>query len=292
MEIGLIFALLSAGSFTGANVFIRKGTFLAGESFTATLISVFVGVAFFLFLMLLTADWQTLWSLSWQGWLLLGAAGIMHFALGRLLSYTAFRLIGANKAGAIFRTQTFYAVIFGVLLLKEPLTIFLVLGVLCIFGGLTLVSLEKEGGASKIRTRGILAALGGAFFWGTSGILIKPVVTEIGSPYAAAFISYLAATLVLTSLLSGQGQRVQLSNLHRKTITSLTLGGVFNSIAQLFRYIALIYSPVSLVNPLIGTATFFTFFLSFLINRKIEVFTWKVFVGIVATVVGTFLLFQ
>lgn len=292
MEIGLIFALLSAASFSGGNVLIRKGAFLAGESFTATLISVFVGVVFFLFLMPVDASWQILWSLSWQNWLLLGAAGIMHLVLGRLLSYTAFRLIGANKAGAILRTQTFYAVIFGVLLLKEPLTVYLVSGVLCIFGGLTLISLEKEGGDAKIRARGILAALGGALFWGTSGILIKPVVAEIGSAYTAAFVSYIAACLVLTGSLFGQGQRAQLTNLNRKTITFLALGGVFNAIAQLFRYIALIYSPVSVVTPITGTTTLFVFFLSFAVNRKIEVFTWKVFISIVATVVGTFLLFQ
>ncbi len=292
MEIGLIFALLSALSFAFANVFVRRGTFQAGEAFTASLLSIFVGVPLFSLAVFLAADWDKLWSLSWQGFALLGAAGITHFVLGRLLMYSCFRLIGVNRGSTISRTQMLYAVFLGIVLLQEPLTFFLALGVLCIAGGVTLVSLEKGREVRKIYARGILAGLGGAFFWGTSGVLIKSALDEIGSPYAAALISYTAASLVMAGLLFGKSRREQLTNLSRQSLIFLVTGGIFTAVAQLFRYLALSYSPVSVVNPLIGTAVLFTFFLSFVINRQIEVFTWKIFTGIVATVVGTFLLFQ
>lgn len=292
MEIGLIFALLSALTFAPGNNFIRRGTFQAGEAFTASLLSVFVGMPIFSLAVFLAADWDKLWSLSWQGYALLGTAGITHFVLGRLLIYKCFRLIGANKGSALARTQMVYAVILGIVLFQEPLTFFLVLGVLGIIAGVTLVSLEKGGEAAKIYSKGIIAGLGGGLLWGTSGVLIKAALDEIGSPYAAALVSNIAASLVMAGFLFGKAQREQLTNLSRQSLIFLVAGGIFSVIAQLFRYLALNYSPLSIVEPLIGTAVLFTFFLSFFLNRKIEVFTWKVFTGIVVTVVGTFLLFK
>lgn len=292
MEKGLIFALFAALSFAVSTVYVRKAAHQTGESFTGVAISIFTGVSFFTVSLFFSGDWGKLWSVSDQAVILLAAAGISHFVLGRWLSYSCYRLIGANRGSAILQTQMFYAAIFGVVLLNESLTSFLVLGVLCIAAGATLVSTQRGGEIAKVRGRGILAGFGGAFFWGTSGVLIKPAITELGSPYAAAFISFAAASLVFAGFLFGKRQREQLSQLHRKSLIHIIIAGIFSSTAQLFRFAALNYSPVSLVIPLVSTSGLLIFFLSFLLSRNIEVFTWKVFIGIVVTVLGTFLLFQ
>jgi uncharacterized membrane protein len=75
-------------------------------------------------------------------------------------------------------------------------------------------------------------------------------------------------------------------------LVPLIIGGVFTSTGQLFSYTALGYSPASMIAPLMSTQVLFVFLLSFLINRQIEVFTPKVILGLVATVTGTFLIFQ
>jgi len=292
MERGLILALIGALCFAVSAIYLRRAVYQTGESFTGVAISVFTGVPFFTVSLFFSGGWDKLWSVSGQAFILLGAAGIMHFVLGRQLSYSCFRLVGANRGGAILRTQMFYAAIFGIAFLKEPLTIILVLGILCIAAGATLVSVKKVNETTEIHGRGVLAGLGGAFFWGTSGVLIRPAVVEIGSPYAGAFISYVVAAVIIAGLLFGKGQREQLFQLRRKSLIHLVISGVFVSVAQLFRYVALSYSPVSLVVPIMGTDVLFIFFLSFLINRNIEVFTWKVFIGIMVAVVGTFLLLQ
>ena len=293
MEIGAILGLLTAVSFALSNINVRRGTYRAGEAFTATFISIFIGVIFFTLLGLFTGDWKKLLSLPWQGFVQLGIAGIIHFVLGRRFSYSCFRLIGANRGNAIVRTQMLYPVALGIILLGEPLTIFLVVGVLGIAAGATLVSMEKGGfpGTTDIgiRLKGIFAGLLGAFFWGISGVLIKPMVEQIGSPHAAAFISYVAATIVMTGLLFGKRQREQLSRLRPGIFIPLIIGGLFAAIAQLLRYTALIYSPVSVVDTLISTAGIFIFCFSFLLNRKIEIFTFKVFFGLLLATGGTFL---
>lgn len=298
MEKGLIFALFSAVSFAASTVSVRRGISETGESFTAVAISVFIGVPFFTAAVLLTREWSKLWSLSGQGFLLLGIAGVIHFVAGRLLSYNAYRLIGANKASTFLQTSPFYAAIFGVVFLNETVTISLILGVLCIFAGVVLVSSERQGVSEGKQRRfsggdikGIVAAFGGAVCWGTSPVLIKPAVAEIGSPSAAALVSYVAASIVMVCFLFRREHREQMVQPRFfASLVPLLTAGVFTSIAQLLRYTALNYSPASKVTALATTNNLFVFLFSFLINRKIEVFTVKVALGMLATAIGAFLI--
>jgi len=292
MDIGLIFAVLAAASFAGNLVFIRKGTLQAGESFTAMTIGVFVGTLFFAPVLIFGVDWDGLWSLPWYVFASLGMSGVLGFIVGRLLVYRSTKSIGANKTSPLVGTSPFSAVILGVLLLNEPFTIYLVLGVLFIVAGVALVSIKKEESTSRMRGRGVISGLGGAFCYGVSGVLVKVVIDELGSPFMGAFIAYLATALVMGVVLWRQEQREQLTQLNRSALIPLVIAGAFAALGQVFRFLALSYSPVSVVEPLLSTAVLFVFFFSFLLNRRIEVFTWWVFSGMVAIVAGAFLLFR
>ena len=300
MEKGLIFALLAAVSFAGSVVFVRKATAQTGESFTPTAISVFMGIPFFAAVLLITGEWSKLLAVSWHALILLGAAGIMHFIVGRFLGYSSYRLIGANKATPFIMTNPFYTVIFSVLFLNELLTVYLILGVICIFTGVALISTEKksvidemQGTSSRMEVKGILPALGAALCWGTTPILIKPAVAEVGSPFAAAFVSYVVALVVMAFFFFRGQYREKMSQIPVFTaLIPMLIGAICSSAGQLFFYTGLSYSPASMVNPLISTHILFIFLFSFLLNRKIEVFTLKIILGMVAIVVGTFLIFQ
>ncbi|MBA7600393.1 hypothetical protein ES703_07443 [subsurface metagenome] len=291
MELGPVLALLSAAVFGGMGVLIRRGVYQSEESTTAAAISAFVGTPLFLFILPLTGDWNRLYSLSWQGFASLGIAGILHFVLGRYLLFNAIRLIGANKTIAIARTNILFAVISGIVFLREAVTTLLILGALCIMAGAALVSFEKEEGAFNLQLKGVLFALSGALCVGIAAVLIRSAMEEIGSPYIAAFISYVAAFLLWTILLLQKGQRDQLFQIPRSSLIALSMAAILGLVGQLLRYAALNYSPVSVVQPLIGTVVLFTFFLSFMLNRSIDVFNWRVFLGIMVVVTGTFLLF-
>ena len=299
MEKGLILALLAAVSFGASTILVRKASAEAGESFTATATSVFIGIFFFAIAISFTGEWDKLFSISGRASILLGAAGIIHFVIGRSLGYNAYRLIGANKANPFITTNPFYAVILGVLLLKESITVYLVLGVLCIFAGAALITTEKKSvskeqrGFFRTEVKGILAALGAAICWGISPVLIKPALGEIGSPLVGAFVSYATASIVMAFLLFRRQHREQIVRLPLITVLiPLIISGIFTSAGQLFCYVALSYSAVSVVTPLASTQALFACIFSFLFNRQIEVFTPKVILGMVATVTGTFLMLQ
>lgn len=300
MEKGLIFALLASVSFAGSIVFVRKATAQTGESFTPTAISVFMGIPFFAGALFFSGEWGKLLSVSGRAFILLGAAGIIHFIIGRFLGYSSYRLIGANKATPFIMTNPFYTVILGVLFLKELLTIYLVLGVICIFTGIALISTERKsviaeepGALSRTEVKGIFPALGAALCWGITPILIKPAVAEVGSPLVAAFVSYVVASVVMAFFFFRRQHREQLGKIPvSMALISMLIGAIFASTGQLFIYTGLGYSPASLVNPLISTHILFIFLFSFLLNRQIEVFTLKIILGMVAIIAGTFLIFQ
>ncbi len=297
MEIGLVLALLTAVFLAMSAIFIRRGVAHAGESFSALVITLFANIFIFSLVITFTAEWNKIWALSWRSLALLGGAGISQSVVGRFLDLTSVRLIGANKAAAIVRTNILYAVILGIIVLNESLTIPLALGILTIITGITLVSIERQGvneekqaESSKIRAKGIISGLGAGFLRGSSVVLVKTGIEEISSPLAAAFVSYAIAFLIIASLLLRRELRGQLYKVRRSSLIPFAIAGVLTSIAHLLRYTALSYSPVSLVTPIISIEVILVLLLSFFLNRNLEVFTWRIIVGIIATVAGVILL--
>jgi len=300
MEKGLIFMVFAAVSFALAGVLVRKGAAQTGESFTSTAISIFLGLPFFAVALCITGEWSLLNSISERDFILFGLAGILHFVAGRALIFNGFRIIGSNKANPLVNTNIFYTVILGILFLNEPLNLLLIPGVLCIFTGAVLISTEKKSvaveekkGLLGTEIKGILSTLSGAICWGLSAIEVRMGIGEAGSPYVGAFISYVAASIVEAMFFLRRQHREQLFQLpFSKVLVTIVISGFLMSIGQLLRYTALSYSPASLVAPIASTGALFTIIFSFLINRQIEVFTPRIIIGIMATVVGTFLLFQ
>ena len=57
MEKGLIFALVASIFFAGNAVTVRRATFQAKESFTATAYTMFVGIPFFAIIIFFSGEW-------------------------------------------------------------------------------------------------------------------------------------------------------------------------------------------------------------------------------------------
>lgn len=98
MDTGLVLAIISSVSFAAGIVLVRKTAGEAGESFSVTAVSIFIGLPFFTIAIFISGDWTTLQTISWRALALLASAGVIHFIFGQLLGYNAFRLIGANRA--------------------------------------------------------------------------------------------------------------------------------------------------------------------------------------------------
>ena len=300
MPLGPLLAIIAALSFSIGIVIVRKASAAAGESFSVTVVSIFIGIPFFALAVSVAGDWDKVLMVSWRALTLLASAGVIHFIFGRLLGYSAYRLIGANKATPFIMTNPFYSVLFSFLFLGESINAFIIVGVLGMFLGAALTSWEEKTVAEKvdgkglnINTKGVLLALAAAVCWGITPVLIKPGVESIGSSIAGAFVSYCAAAVVMLGLLVRKSLRQQVTRQPlMKSLAPMALAALFSSSAQLLYYTSLGLSPASVVTPLLSVQVIFIFFLSWQVNRRSEVFSWKVGLGMAATLLGTILLFQ
>ena len=296
--LGLIIAAVAGSLFCLSTVILRKGIYWSGESFSAAPITCFTGVIFFGLAIPVTGEGGQLFSLSWKGMAYLSGAGVLHFTIGRLVAYTAMRLIGANRTSPITSCLILVSVLLGVIFLGEPLTVYLVIATFLILVGIFVISSTggaggKEGGGPRaIVTMGVLAAIGGAICWGVSPLLIKIGLQGGVSPQVGAFVSYAAASIAIgLTLVFPQNYR-KLGRLSRKAFTMIIVASTVLATAHLLRYIAIDLSPVSLVTTVFSSISMLLVFpVSFLINREIEVFSWKVILGAGIITAGIILVF-
>jgi uncharacterized membrane protein len=144
---------------------------------------------------------------------------------------------------------------------------------------------------SVMPRRAYVLSIGIGLSWGISPIFVKLGLQGSGSPLAGAFISYLAATIILGATLLGRNKRAGLVG--TKTGGALKFfcfSGLFSATAHLMRYIALSLSPASVVAPIASTSPIFIILLSFVFNRNLEMFSLTVIMGIIAVVAGSILL--
>ena len=252
--------------------------------------TLFIGTPLFILIMYLSGEWRHLLALTGRSILLLSAAGIVHFVLGTQLFYGAIHALGANKAVSITRTNILFSVLFGVVLLREDVTVLLISGALLIMAGATLVSLGKEGGSHRFPVRGVVFALGAALSMAASATLIRPAMQEFPHIFAATFVSFIASFVTMAVFVAfNRNYRTQMIEQAHKTIFLLLGVTASMLVGHLLRFAALNYSPVSVVQPLQGTIAVFVLLLSWLINRRIDVFGWRVLVAIALVAAGAFL---
>jgi len=293
MDLGPVFAILTAAAFAVPQVLVRRVSYRSGESFTPLAVSMLVGTPLFVILVSLAGEWREFVSFTWPQYTLLAAAGLVHLVIARYLFFSATRLIGANPTAAITRTAVIFSVVFGVAFLGETVTGWQVFAAVMIMLGAILTTTEFSRRTLRISARGLLMSLGCALCSAGSATLIRPVMTETDAIYAATFVMYLAAFVVLMAVILWRRHR-ELAVLPRRSndFILLSVGAVFLVAGHLLRFAALARSPVSIVQPLVATIVIFVLLFSWLMNRRIDVFHWQVLAGIAMVLGGILLIYQ
>ncbi len=292
LQPGPLFAILTAASFAVSQILVRRSTYQSEESFTPLAVSMLVGTPIFVLLVTFFGEWDAFLSFSWQQYALLAAAGVIHLVIARYLFFNSTRIIGANPTVAISRASVVFSVILGVAFLGESVTALQIIAALLIMFGAILTTTEISRKTFRISTRGLLMGLGIAICSAGSATLIRPVMTETDAIYAATFVMYLAAFVIIMFILLFCGQqRNNVMQQGGRTFLILSSAAVFLVIGHLLRFSALQYSPVSVVQPLIATIVIFTLLFSWIVNRRIDVFNWRVVAGIIMVLAGVFLIY-
>lgn len=294
--LGSLLAVLSAMSFSLNKVFLRRAVLYVSDASLGTLISVPLGIPLFFMMLFFNGRISAISSFSWQGYLWMSLAGILHFVVGRSFNYKCVQLVGANIANILSRADIPVSVVIGVSLLHEPLSWKLIAGVLLILAGIMLAGLNSQlltnsyGQLVKIPARAFIFGLGCGVSWGIAPIFVKLGLKNSGTPTAGAFISFLAATICLSISLLNQKRRHAITHMTGRAAGLFFFAGFLSCIANLLRYVALNLAPASVVTPLVSITPIFGLFFAFIFNRKLEIFSQPVIIGTITVVIGTMLL--
>ncbi len=83
-------------------IFVRRAVLKVPDASLGRLISVPMAVPIFFIILAVTGQIQSVFRFSWEGYVWLSSAGILHFVIGRSLNYKLVQLVGAN-VGTILR---------------------------------------------------------------------------------------------------------------------------------------------------------------------------------------------
>ncbi|MFC1938522.1 DMT family transporter [Chloroflexota bacterium] len=291
------FTIIGAVAVAASIFVLRRAVNNMADATAGVVVSVAIGLPFFMLVLVALGQVKSIISLPWQSYAWLSAAGIVQFVVARSLFYRCVQLYGAIVSQVMVRIYPIITVILGVSLLSEPLTWNLVIGAVLIVCGIIIISLNPQmfrsgqgifkGVPRKLFLLGISAGL----CTGISPILVKIGLSGQTSPVVGVIISYTAAVVILGLSLVNRDRRVAINNMKAGTIGLFILSGLFISAANLLRYTALSMAPASIIAPIYATSPVFVLTLSFLFNRKLEVFSAPVIAGTIAVIVGTILIF-
>ncbi len=294
--IGPLLALASAAFFGAQHVVSRRGL-IRGEVFTAVFYALVLAVPFFGLAVAVTGQLPILLGASAWSLLLLGSAGIIHFLIGRGFIYWSIKLIGSNRASSLVATSTLITVLLAIAILGEPASLSVIVGAVLVVIGIVLVS---DSGSSQSREagldprnlrKGIGVAMLAAFIFGVTPLLVRVGLLELGSAIVGTLISYLFSAVAFLIPLGFKRIRDEIRSTDKASMMALLAAGVFVNLGQLFRYIALAMILASVATPIINVYPLFTLSLGYFANRRIDVFTLRIALGVVVIILGINILY-
>jgi drug/metabolite transporter (DMT)-like permease len=305
--LGVLFALISTASFSFNTVMVRRGVVRASAS-AGAFVTVLMGVPMFAVAALVSGQLFRAAELPGTGYILLSAAGILHFGFGRYCNYRAVGAIGATRVAPVQSFTIPYSVFIAFLFLGETINWGMAVGIGLILVG-PAIMIERastqapkpqatpSGGsdaepAFELRqAEGYLFALLSIGAYGTSPLLIRAALVDLDNMAVyGGLVAYFAAATALILTLVIPARRGLITAMRFSTVRLFLGAGFFVFLAQMFRFAALSIAPVAVVSPLQRSGAIFTLGLSWAVNRKLEKITWRVVLGIFTSTGGAVLL--
>jgi drug/metabolite transporter (DMT)-like permease len=286
--VGIILALGSSVCFAGNRSFVSR-PLLNSRPATAIYIGLVVGVILTAIAMVVSGELLSLLLAGVLTVVIFVTVGIFHLGVGRTLSYTSVKNIGANQTAPLVSTQILYSLVFGVAVLGENLNLGTALGAALVLVGVLLLevraSASKRSGKIKV---GYLAGLSTGLIFGLTPILIKIGLSTFHYYITATFITYLGSLGFYSLAISPKKIFYETrKSLPRSDLVSVVFAGVFGAAAQLLRFGALSLAPVVTVVPLLAAHPFFTILITRKLAKEYEVFHIRTLLAMVSVIVGT-----
>lgn len=303
--LGGFLALLSAATFALNQALARRGV-LTGSVLQALVITVPIGVPFFLLIALAIGEISALWHFPLTSVLWLSLAGVNHFIAGRYFNYVAVKAAGTNITGTVQQLDIVVSLGLAVWLLGEYLTPLRASGIALIMLA-PMLTLRRDiaaangqgasGPAARPRTftpqlgKGYLYAVLSGIAYGVSPILVRAGLqgTDPGASMAGGAISYAAASVFLLIIVLASGNWRHVIETEKTNAKLFAFAGLSVGAAQVFRYGALSLAPVAVVAPILRLSLIFRIILAWVFNRDHEVFSSGIVLATILSLLGALL---
>jgi drug/metabolite transporter (DMT)-like permease len=301
--LGVIFALLSAGTFAFNNAAMRRGV-VTGTPIQGMALTVPIGVACFLVVAVVTGQifHVTAFPLAAAAWM--AGVGLVHFIFGRYCNYRANREAGVNLTAPVIQLQVVVTLVLAVIILREPCTVLQAIGGLMIVAGSFITQRQPmrakpANGTAAAKSvapvfvphyfLGTMFAIGAALGYGTSPILARFALADTGaiSSVLGGLIAYCAATAFVAVAMLWPAVRNNVMSLSRENMPWFIASGVFVAMAQGFFYAAVAVAPIMLVMPILQFSLVFRLIFAMWLTPEHEVFGWLVILGVVVSITGS-----
>jgi transporter family protein len=293
LGLGFFFALFSSASLGLTVVSIRRGV-LIGSPAVATLITVLLGVPLFLAVTAATGQLFRGSEIATDGYIALALTGALQMAIGRYSFYRSIQAMGGNQAELFQALQVPISIAIAFVFLGETFDLKTAIGVGLVMAGPAVVVLAKgspkpAGAASAappVRMReGLLFGAIAIASFSVGDVLARCGLAETGLGLLGGRVIYSAAAVALVSWVIASRRLYELRQARPATRWFLAAASI-GFIAQMSRYMALAVAPVYGVVPLMRTVPLFVLGFSFLLNRRLEVFSPKLVAGVLVAVAG------
>jgi drug/metabolite transporter, DME family len=275
-----LLALSSALAYAIANVLVRRALQYA-TPLAGVLLSVHFTAAT---VWLVAAATQPLSRLATgRVWPFL-LAGVAAPGLARVGLYVGMHRIGAARASAAASCAPLFAVTLAILTLGERPAWGLLAGAVAIVAGAMLLS--YRGGEDRAwRRRDLVFPMLAALGFALRDNLSRWGFADFPYPLLAATAATVASVTVMWAVVlavRGTGWVA----VTRRGLTLLALSGLFEGVAYLAMWQALMLGSVSVVSPLVNSHAMFTVILAWLFLRDLERVTWRIAVATGLVVAG------
>ena len=228
-------------------------------------------------------------------------------AVGRYSFYRSIQAMGGNQAELFQALQVPLSIAIALVFLDETLGPKISLGVGLVMVGPILLVLAKGNPKVSVGSEpmdkgnvavplirmkeGLLFGLIAIISFSVGDVLARGVLADSGLGLVGGLVIYLAAAAVLVGWVAIFGRLSQIKEASASAETRwFLLAALIGFLAQMSRYVALAFAPIYLVVPLMRTVPLFVLIFSFLLNRRLEVFSLKLVAGVLAAVLGLVIL--
>lgn len=216
------------------------------------------------------------------------AAGVIHFFFGWTFLGLSQQRIGASRTGVAIAATPLIGSILAALVLDEPLSALIIVGVSAVVVGVALIATRTPEQATW-KAGMPWFALGAALSWGSSPLFIRWGLSGLPIPLFGVTVGLAAAATLYAVAL-----RLRLANVGgpapRAAVPWVGLGAVLVGIAITSQWIAYDLIEISVAITLMQLATPVVVLIApLIVGSEMERITWRLVAGMIAIVGGSVL---